>query len=512
MAPLDPRPSPPDETPVPGRTAPGETEAAPVPDVNTGSSGADAPDADAPDAGLSGPGPWMARPDPTRVEDVDAGRGAGGYELPAAPLRTRDGTAGSRRPRVRPVHLALAVVVLLAGAALFLSGYSLGARTATTPGTPVGLQELWAPFWDTYHSITESYAGGPVDQQKLVEGAIGGMVQSLGDPYSAYYGPQDYKQTLQGISGQFEGIGAEIGTRSADGATSGCSPIATDCKLVVIAPIAGSPAERAGIRPGDVIERIDGASVVGLTVDDSVKRVRGPKGTTVTLSLVRGGGAPFDVAIVRDLITQREVTTETLAGGTVDYIRISGFSDAAANDVADALAADARAGRKKLIVDLRGNPGGFITAARKVASQFIASGPVYWTEDAQGNQVPTEADGGGAATDPSIRVVVLIDRGSASASEIVAGALQDTHRAELVGEQSFGKGTVQQWQPLENDAGGVKLTIARWLTPAKRWVNKTGLTPDVAVTVPADTPAGQDPVLDRALQLLDAQTAVHAGG
>ncbi len=425
-----------------------------------------------------------------------------------------DGQAATSRrtDRIRPVHLALTVVALLAGAALFLSGYSLGARTATTPGTPAGLEALWAPFWDTYHSITERYAGGPVDQQKLVEGAIGGMVQSLGDPYSAYYGPQDYKQTLQGISGQFEGIGAEIGTKSTKGGAGTCSTVGSDCQLVVIAPIDGSPAERAGVRPGDVIERIDGASVAGLTVEDSVKRVRGPKGTTVTLTLVRDGGKPFDLPIVRDVITQREVTTEVLGGGAVDYIRISGFSDAAASDVVDALRADARAGRKKLVIDLRGNPGGFITAARKVASQFIASGPLYWTEDAQGNQVPTDAEGGGAATDPSIRVVVLIDRGSASASEIVAGALQDTHRAQLVGERSYGKGTVQQWQPLENDAGGFKLTIAKWLTPDKRWVNKTGLTPDVTVTPPAQTVPGQDPVLDRALQLLGIQTAVQTGG
>ncbi len=436
-----------------------------------------------------------------------------GYVLQPTPVVPDARPAPSRRVEgIRPVHLALTVVALLAGAALFLSGYSLGARTATTPGTPAGLQELWAPFWDTYHSITERYAGGPVDQQKLVEGAIDGMVRSLGDPYSAYYGPQDYKQTLQGISGQFEGIGAEIGTASTNGSAATCSTVGTDCRLVVIAPIDGSPADRAGVRPGDVIERIDGASVAGLTVDDSVKRVRGPKGTTVTLTLVRNGGTPFDVPIVRDVITQREVTTKVIAGGAVDEIRIAGFSDAAAADLVEALRADARAGRKKIVLDLRGNPGGFITAARTVASQFIASGPVYWTEDAQGNQVSTDAEGGGAATDPSIQVVVLIDRGSASASEIVAGALQDTHRAQLVGERSYGKGTVQQWQPLENDAGGFKLTIAKWLTPDKRWVNKTGLTPDVAVPTPAQPVPGQDPVLDRALQLLGVQTAADTGG
>jgi carboxyl-terminal processing protease len=501
-------------------------------------------DPNAPD--LTGPGPWMARPDPDLAataadgaagadaaptpEDgppslasglaapadpavgVDPGAARGGYEVPVAPVgRGNDG--GPRRlDRVRPIHLALAVVTLLAGTALFISGYSLGARTATTPGTPVGQQQLWAPFWDTYHSISERYAGGPVDQQKLVEGAIKGMVDSLGDPYSSYYGPDAYKQTLQSISGQFEGIGAEIGTMSASGTSGACTTLGPGCDLVVVAPIDGSPAQRAGLRPGDIIERIDGTSVAGLTVDGSVSRIRGPKGTAVTLAIVRDGGAPFDVSIVRDVIVQSEVTTKTLAGGTVGYLRISGFSDNAASQVVDALQADVRGGEKKLIVDLRGNPGGFITAARKVASQFIASGPIYWTEDAQGNQVATDAEGGGAATDPSIRVVVLIDKGSASASEIVAGALQDTNRATLVGETSFGKGTVQQWQPLENDAGGFKLTIAKWLTPAKRWVNHVGLTPDVAVSVPTTTPPTQDPVLDRALQLLGAQAAVDSGG
>lgn len=438
--------------------------------------------------------------------------------VPTEPVATR-----RRGPDgVRPIHLALVVVALLAGAALFLSGYSLGARTATTPGTPIGQEGLWAPFWDTWHAISQEYAGGPVDQQKLVEGAIKGMVDALGDPYSSYYSPDDYKQTLQSISGQFEGIGAEMGTKQAtggtggasggtsDGTTVGCTTLGPDCALVVVAPIDGSPAAKAGLRSGDVVTQVDGTPVSGLAFEESVKKVRGPKGTPVTLTIVRDGGAPFDLTIVRDVIVQKEVTTRSLAGGSVGYVRIAGFSDAAANDVVSALEADVAAGQKKLIVDLRGNPGGFITAARRVASQFIASGPIYWTEDAQGARVATDAEAGGVATDPSIRVVVLVDQGSASASEIVAGALQDTKRAVLVGETTFGKGTVQQWQPLENDAGGFKLTVAKWLTPDKRWVHHTGLTPDVPVAVPADTPVGRDPILDRALELLASQASLDA--
>ena len=166
-------------------------------------------------------------------------------------------------------------------------------------------------------------------------------------------------------------------------------------------------------------------------------------------------------------------------------------------------------GIKKLVLDLRGNPGGFITAAQSVASDFIASGPVFWEQEANGNQIEWQAQAGGVATDPSIQVVVLIDKGTASASEIVAGALQDTKRAQLIGETSFGKGTVQEWIGLD-ELGGVKLTVYKWLTPNKRWIHKIGLTPDIAVTVPADTPPEQDPDLDKALEVLGATGAASA--
>jgi carboxyl-terminal processing protease len=206
------------------------------------------------------------------------------------------------------------------------------------------------------------------------------------------------------------------------------------------------------------------------------------------------------VTVTRDTIIAREVVAEDLADGDVGYIRLSGFSDHGADQFTAALKKDIDAGMTKIVFDLRGNPGGYITAAREVASQFIATGPVFWQQDAKGVQTETDALPDGVATNAKIKVMVLIDRGSASAAEIVAGALKDTGRATLVGETTFGKGTVQQW--MELDGGAVKLTIARWLTPDKTWIHHIGIAPDVAVTVPDGTPADADPVLDKALELL----------
>ncbi|MEK6719156.1 MAG: S41 family peptidase [Chloroflexota bacterium] len=402
---------------------------------------------------------------------------------------------------------AIVLVAVLAGSALFLSGYSVGRRTAEQPGTPAALETEFQPFWDAYQAVTERYAGGEIDRKALIEGAIKGMIEAIGDPYSSYLTSQEYRDSLQGISGQFEGIGAEIGTRAGDGSPTDCSTLGPDCRLVIIAPIDGSPALKAGLRAGDLVLAVDGSTLDGLSIDEARDRIRGKKGTTVILTVVRDGGPPTDISIVRDVITQREVISEELADGTIGYVRLTGFSDAGAKAFVEAVQAHVDAGRSRLIVDLRGNPGGFVTAARTVASTFIATGPVFWEEDSKGKQTPTTAEEGGVATDASIEIIVLIDRGSASASEIVAGALQDTGRARLVGETSFGKGTVQQWTPLENDNGGFRLTVARWLTPDKRWIHHIGLEPDVPVEVPTDVPAGSDPVLDRAVELLTGTAA-----
>lgn len=426
-----------------------------------------------------------------------------GWQLPPTAVRP---TGGSRRGSPT-IAVAAALVAVLAGGALFMSGYLAGQRSSAQPGTPTSREELFQPFWDAYNTIERRYTGGEVDHQALIRGAIRGMVEALDDPYSSYLTPEEYQSGLDLLSGQFEGIGAEIGTERADGQAADCATLGPDCLLVVVAPLEGSPAQAAGLRPGDAIVAVDGSGLDGLTVDGARDRIRGRKGTPVVLTIRRGTDEPFDLTIVRDVIEQREVIEKDLADGAVGYVRVTGFSDRAAATYHTELEKDIAAGRKQLILDLRGNPGGYVTAARSIASEFIASGPIFWEEDAQGKQTATDADGDGAATGDGIELVVLVDRGSASASEIVAGALQDRGRATIVGETTFGKGTVQQWIELQG-TGALKLTVYKWLTPDKRWIHHVGIVPDVPVSPPADLQPGQDPALDKAVEILTGATAL----
>ncbi len=436
------------------------------------------------------------------------GQAAAGDVVPAPMAAPAPAPRGRRA--VGALQLAIATVALLAGAALFLSGFSLGARTATTPGTPAAQAELFAPFWDAWDSVTKSYVG-EVDPQKLVQGAIDGMIGALDDPYSSYMSPEELQRARESIGGEFSGVGAEVTTRPTAEDVDTCDTIGPTCRLVVVAPIDGSPALRAGLEAGDVITAVDGRTVDGETLDEAISRVRGPKGTTVVLTIVRDGGAPFEMPIVRDTIVSRQVDTRELADGSVTYIRLAGFSDNAADQFAAAVRTAREEGVTKFIVDLRDNPGGFVTAARSIASQFIAEGPIFWEEAADGTQVATDAEVGGAATGADVRVAVLVNGGSASASEIVAGALQDTQRGTLVGETTFGKGTIQQWLDLSSESGGFRLTIAKWLTPDKRWIHEEGLQPDVVVPTEGagagePGPTG-DPFIDAALDVLAAPAA-----
>jgi carboxyl-terminal processing protease len=282
-----------------------------------------------------------------------------------------------------------------------------------------------------------------------------------------------------------------------------------------VAPIDGSPAERAGLRSGDVVTAVDGRTVEGETLDEAIARIRGPKGTEVVLSIERDGGEPFDLPIVRDTIVQRQVATRELADGTVEYLRLSGISDNAADQLEGAIRDARERGVTKFVLDLRDNPGGFVTGARSIASQFIAEGPIFWEEAADGAQTATNATGDGLATGDEVRVTVLVNGGTASASEMIAGALQDTGRGTLVGEQTFGKGTIQQWIDLSAESGGFRLSIAKWLTPDKRWIHREGLAPDVALPAGGAAtgepgPTG-DPYIDAALDILDEPAALVPG-
>lgn len=436
------------------------------------------------------------------------------------------------RRRGWPFAVSMVLVAVMAGGALFMSGFMVGQDSGRSGSGAADEQKAWEPFWNVYDAITKQYPLDRPERDTLIEGAIRGMVEAVGDPYSSYLSPEDFRGTIDDISGTFEGIGAEIGAVDGAGNASDCSPFGPDCHLVIIAPLEGSPAEAAGLKPGDVVLSVDGATLDGLTPDEARNRVRGKAGSEVKLRIQRfeapveatpgpSGGASaapgastpprqlleeFDVTLVRAKIQRREVTSRVLAGGDVGYVRLSGFSDAGATELETAIKAHLEKGIKAIVLDLRGNPGGFLTAARSVSSEFLGDGPVFWKESADGGLVETEAEAGGIAVDPSVEVVVLIDRGTASASEIVAGAIQDRGRGQLIGETSFGKGTVQEWLEL-GQLGGVKLTTWKWLTPEKRWIHKVGLMPDIAVTVPTDTPAGSDPVLDRALDVLGAGAA-----
>jgi carboxyl-terminal processing protease len=459
-------------------------------------------------------------PEPTGLVDLPTDTS------PDAPTLTPVQAAPIERRRGWPFAFSMVLVAVLGGGALFMSGYSVGRDQARAPGSSVTEADAWKPFWNVYDAVTTRYPLDPVERSTLIEGAIRGLVESVGDPYSSYLSPEDFTGTLNDISGSFEGIGAEIGSVDGGGNTSDCAKFGPDCHLVIIAPLDGSPAEKAGLQPGDVVLSVDGSSLDGLSPDEARDRVRGKAGTEVKLHIQRFASKPvptgpasspapgvtpaprellkeFDVTLVRAKVQRREVTSRELANGTVGYVSLAGFSGEGATQLKAAIQAHLDKGIKKIVFDLRGDPGGFVTDALNVASQFIGSGPVYWTQDAKGVQVEVDAVGGGIATDPGIQVVVLMDRGSASASEIVAGALQDRGRAKLIGETSFGKGTVQEWIDL-GSLGGVKLTVNKWLTPNKRWIHKVGLTPDVAVTVPADNPTGKDPVLDKALEVLGA--------
>jgi carboxyl-terminal processing protease len=251
---------------------------------------------------------------------------------------------------------------------------------------------------------------------------------------------------------------------------------------------------------GDVVRAVDGESVNGSTLDDQVAKVRGETGTEVVLTIERDGET-FDVAITREQIQLREVTSRMLDDGTTGYVGLHGFSEAAADQFSDALGELIDDGATAIVFDLRDNPGGYIEAARKVASQFIEDGLLFTQESASDGVKRWESTGDGVATDPELPVAVIINGGSASASEIVAAALKERGRATVVGQPTFGKNTVQLWNELEN-GGGVRITISRWFTPEHNSVAPDGVQPDVAVAVPDGTPAERDLYLEAAVEVL----------
>jgi carboxyl-terminal processing protease len=353
--------------------------------------------------------------------------------------------AAQLRPhRVRPLTIvALFLVAVVGGAGLFMSGFALGRLAGSTPGTAASQEELFRPFWDAYNDVTTDYVG-TVDQHALVEGAINGIFQALGDPFSFYMTEEQYQASLSGLSGEFEGVGIEMTLQDAQGQS--CDTISDTCQVVITNVIRGAPAVTAGLLAGDVIQAVDGKALTGMTLDAVVPLIRGPRHTTVTLTIERAG-ARMDVPVTRDVVQREDVTSEVLAGGKVGYIKIADFSAAAASDFHDQLLqlvdTDHVSG---VVLDLRDDPGGYVDAAQQVASEFVSTTPLYWEETA--NQAPQAIAPlpGGVATNPALPVAVLVNGGTASASEIVSASLQGNHRAVLIGQQTYGKGTIQEFK------------------------------------------------------------------
>ena len=407
---------------------------------------------------------------------------------------------------LKTVLIVLAVVFI--GVASFAGGFATGhllpfvggqslipAGSVTPPtasaeqqsATPEGLQALFTPFWEAWNIVHEQYVDQPVDDLALMQGAIRGMIEALGDEHSAYMDPVTFQTANDELSGAYEGIGAYVDTGGE--------------YLTVTSPIPGSPAEQAGLRAGDQFIAIDGEDMTGIDPELARRKVIGPAGSTVHLTIKREGEPePLEFDIVR-----AEIVVKSASGRMLDdqiaYVQVTTFGDQTTRELRATLEELMAQNPRGLVLDLRNNGGGYLSTAVEVTSEFLDEGVVLYEQYGDGRKNTYEAQPGGLAT--QIPMVVLINEGSASASEIVAGALQDLGRARLIGVTSYGKGSVQNWVPLSDDQGAVRVTIAEWLTPDGRTIHEQGLAPDVEVEMTEeDFNAHRDPQLDRAVEVL----------
>ena len=414
----------------------------------------------------------------------------------------------NRWVKLGAIIIAVIVIVFTSlgiGILIGASGFGIMAGSPPSDVEPDNFSVFWQA-WDTVHkNFVDQDA---LDDQMLTYGAIRGMVQSLGDEgHTSFLTPEERERQTTELSGTFSGIGAQLGVR--------------DQLPVIVAPFDGSPADQAGVKAGDIILEVDGEDVTSLALNDIVAKIRGPEGTEVTLSLLRPDeNRSVEVTITRGEIKVPAASWAMIPGTTVALIRLSQFTaNAEANIVASLEEAEA-AGATAMVLDVRNNPGGLLEQAVNVTSQFLSDGDVLLEEDANGNRKAYAVKAGGKGTE--LPMVVLINGGSASSSEILAGAMQDHERAQLVGQTTFGTGTVLQPFILE-DGSALLLGTRQWLTPEGRLIRKQGISPDYEVELPIEadllTPeeieqldetevaASEDTQLLKALELLGVTMA-----
>ncbi len=393
------------------------------------------------------------------------------------------------------IFLFFSLVLL---AAVFSGGYFFG-KSSVKPEIIFGIQnpELGLPlgadfsiFWQAWAILQERFANkDKLDIQKMIYGAISGMVKSLGDPYTVFFPPQENKKFQEEIKGSFEGVGMEVAIKKD--------------QLQVVAPLEGTPAQNAGLRAGDKILSINGTSTTDMLLEEAVRLIRGAKGTAVTLTIFRKGwDNSKEIKIIRDVIQIPSLKLEWRDDEKIAYIKLFQFSAKAANDFAEAAVKILNSRAEKIILDLRNNPGGYLEISQEIASWFLSSGQIVTIEDFAGKQEQKIYKANGHPWLEKYPLVVLINQGSASASEILAGALRDNRGIKLIGEKSFGKGSVQELEDLQGNSS-LKITVAHWLTPSGRLISEVGLEPDIKVEMAEqDYENEKDPQSDKALEII----------
>jgi carboxyl-terminal processing protease len=410
------------------------------------------------------------------------------------------------------VLAAVGIFLLFIG---FAGGFVLGGNGAIQNALPASVAQAigvegppagvdFSPVWKAWALMDERFVPASVPtttststepaimgtpEERRVYGMIQGLAESLGDPYTFFLPPVEQKQFEEDLSGEFTGVGMEIAVREEI--------------LTVVAPLKGTPAERAGVKPNDKVLKINDMETRGMDVTTAVNHIRGEKGTEVKLLMSREGWTePKEVKIVRDVINVPILDTKREPGG-IFVISLHSFTANSPQLFRDALRQFVESGDTKLVLDLRGNPGGYLEAAVDMASWFLPTGKIVVSEDYAGHQDNVDHRSRGYNVfNENLRVVILVDKGSASASEILAGSLRSYNIGQLVGTNTFGKGSVQELIPITEDTG-LKLTVARWLMPDGVQIPKDGIKPDIEVKITEeDVKAGKDPQMAKALELL----------